>query len=230
MSLKMTSLLISLNESNLSSSSGEMDFIFIACKLRQHFVCVLSDGEMKKKKSHGKRVVVAVDCKNRKYIPDRSLPSSLNKASGSFEQSNACYTAACLNLAGMTAGHEGWQGATQRCQHTRAPDLLKWGCLSPCTHWNSRDTILEVWFPFWSSQLGAESSTVIVFRIKSLFAPLNGTRLVQYRSALIAAVAIRNFILFTAAGTSCWDIYFSNALLWSPDGYTRWQSCWVWFK
>lgn len=61
MSFKMTSSIIPLNESNLSRSSGEMDFIFKACKVTQSFcVCVVSDVEVKK--AMKKSLAVAVDC------------------------------------------------------------------------------------------------------------------------------------------------------------------------
>lgn len=61
MSFKMTSSIIPLNESNLSRSSGEMDFIFKACKVTQSFcVCVVSDVEVKK--AMKKSLAVEVDC------------------------------------------------------------------------------------------------------------------------------------------------------------------------
>lgn len=73
MSSKMTSSIIPLNESNLSSSSGEIDFIFKVCKVTQSF-CVVSDVEVKKAPCGGSGLLVLG--KNRKYIPDRSLLSS----------------------------------------------------------------------------------------------------------------------------------------------------------
>lgn len=74
-------------------------------------MCVVSDVEVKKamteEESCGGSGLLVLG-KNRKYIPDRSLLSSRNKASGSFEHSHKDFTAAaCLKLAGRTAGQEG---------------------------------------------------------------------------------------------------------------------------